>query len=118
MRRRGWIAAVILALVIALLGNTSRIGDLFQDDIDVAQMESEIRSAYEQQLQTDARRAGLREPVNVLSVDCITKGDHDARCIAEVDGGLRGSAEMTVDIGDDGRYLWKATASDLQPSPS
>lgn len=98
-------ALVAAALVLASCGGHS---------VDVAEMEEDIRSAYQEQLRDEAADRDVSPDLDVVSVECVRKGDSEARCFAEVDGSLRGRTGIDVTIDKDGEYIWEAEGDGIE----
>jgi sugar/nucleoside kinase (ribokinase family) len=101
-------AALLAAVLLAGCGGSAA-------KVTTSDMQTQIQTGYQQQLEKLARSYSIAAP-RVTHVDCVEHG-HTGTCIAAVTGSLTGQQSITVDIGDNGRYIWQTTSgSNLKPA--
>lgn len=115
--RRTLLAPVLLTLAVAPSGCGGGTHEEGGPTVNRADVEEAIRDEYEQELRADPAviDAGSYN-VRVSTVDCVMNGDSEAKCVAEVNGILRGRATIDVTIDGD-RYLWETDGGTVVPNP-
>ncbi len=87
-----------MAITVASLALTLGACGGDEEQVPLTEIESSIRTDYQEQLHQQGAAAGL----NIVStMNCVRKGDDGARCIAEVAGDATGRSSIDVTIDGD-----------------
>lgn len=88
-----------LAVALAVAGVAGCGGN----SIDVATIERDVDDSLTHELVMN-----VNSELDVTDVKCVKKSDHEASCIARTyDGEHEDQVSVAVDIGDDGRLIWR-----------